>query len=59
LIPERGFLFGPQPTSVDTGLYGFVANIYFYDIDTPLKQFVVSHRNLVRHCNAIHEAVQA
>jgi glutathione S-transferase len=58
LIGERGFLFGPQPTSIDAGIYGFVANIYFYDIDTPLKQFVASHRNLVRHCNAIQQAVR-
>jgi glutathione S-transferase len=58
LIDERGFLFGPQPTSIDAGIYGFVANIYFYDIDTPLKRFVTSHRNLVRHCNAIHEMVR-
>jgi glutathione S-transferase len=57
LIGEGGFLFGPQPTSIDAGIYGFVANIYFYDIDTPLKRFVASHRDLVRHCNAIHEAV--
>jgi glutathione S-transferase len=57
LIGERGFLFGPQPASIDAGIYGFVANIYFYDIDTPLKRFVTSHSNLVRHCNAIHEAV--
>jgi glutathione S-transferase len=57
LIGERGFMFGPQPTSIDAGVYGFVANIYFYDIDTPLKQFVAAHRNLVRHCNAIHEVV--
>jgi glutathione S-transferase len=57
LIGERGFLFGPQPTSIDAAIYGFVANIYFYDIDTPLKRFVASHRDLARHCNAIHDAV--
>jgi glutathione S-transferase len=57
LLPESGFLFGPQPSSIDAGIYGFVANIYFYKIDTPLKKFVVSHPNLVRHCNAIHMAV--
>jgi glutathione S-transferase len=57
LLPENGFLFGPQPSSIDAGIYGFVANIYFYKIDTPLKKFVVSHPNLVRHCNAIHTAV--
>jgi hypothetical protein len=50
-------LHGPQPTSVDAGIYGFIANIHFYDIDTPLKQFVSSQQNLVRHCAAIHEAV--
>ena len=46
-----------SPTSIDAGIYGFIANIYFYDIDTPLKQFVVAHDNIVRHCRAIHETV--
>ena len=27
------------------------------DLDTPLKQFVVAHQNIVRHCRAIHDAV--
>ena len=48
---------GTKPTSIDAGIYGFIANIYFYAIDTPLKQFVVAHANLVRHCRTIHEAV--
>jgi len=59
LIPARGYLHGPKPTSIDAGIYGFIANIHFYDIDTPLKQFVASHQNLVRHCNAIHAAVSS
>ena len=58
LIPARGYVHGDTPTSIDAGLYGFIANIYFYDIDTPLKQFVVAHDNIVRHCRAIHEAVR-
>jgi glutathione S-transferase len=58
LIPTRGYVHGDKPTSIDAGLYGFVANIYFYDIDTPLKQFVVAHDNVVRHCRAIHEMVR-
>ena len=57
MIPATGYLHGAQATSVDAGVYGFIANIHFYDIDTPLKQFVSSHQNLVRHCAAIHEAV--
>jgi glutathione S-transferase len=57
LIPEDGFVHGAKPTSIDAGIYGFIANIYFYDIDTPLKQFVVAHDNIVRHCRTIHTLV--
>jgi glutathione S-transferase len=56
-IPESGYVHGPKPTGIDAGIYGFIANILFYDIDTPLKQFVVAHGNMVRHCRAIHDAV--
>ena len=57
LVPANGFVHGDKPTTIDAAIYGFIANIYFYDIDTPLKQFVVAHDNLVQHCRAIHEAV--
>src|SRR5215468_11090869 len=53
----EGSVHGEKPTSIDAGIYGFIANIYFYDIDTPLKRFVVAHDNIVRHCLAIHRAV--
>jgi glutathione S-transferase len=57
IIPANGYVHGATPTSIDAGIYAFIANIYFYDIDTPLKQFVVAHDNIVRHCQAIHAAV--
>jgi glutathione S-transferase len=57
LIPANGYLHGEKPTAIDAGIYGFIANIYFYDIDTPLKQFVTAHDNIARHCRAIHDAV--
>jgi glutathione S-transferase len=59
LIPARGYVHGEQPTAIDAGIYGFIANIYFYEIDTPLRQFVVARDNLVRHCRAIHERVSS
>jgi glutathione S-transferase len=59
LVPDRGYLHGPKPTSIDAGVYGFIANIFYYDIDTPLKQFVAAHHSLVRHCETIHAAVAA
>jgi hypothetical protein len=57
LMPASGYAFGPTPSSIDAGIYGFVANIYFYKIETPLKMFVASNANLVRHCNAVHASV--
>jgi hypothetical protein len=57
LVPPGGYVHGPNPTSIDAAIYGFIANIYFYDIDTPLKQFVSARQNLVRHSMAIHETV--
>jgi glutathione S-transferase len=58
LLPPSGFLFGAKPSSIDAGIYGFIANIYFYEIDTPLKRFVTSHPNIVAHCRSVHAALQ-
>jgi glutathione S-transferase len=57
LMPEQGFLFGSEPSSIDAGIYGFIANIHFFRIETPLKRFVDAEPKLVRHCHAIHAAV--
>lgn len=58
IIPPDGYVHGSAPTSIDAALYGFIANIYFYEIETPLRQFVVAHDNVVRHCRAIHSAIR-
>jgi glutathione S-transferase len=58
LLGGRAFIFGAEPRSIDAAVYGFVANIYFYDIDTPLKRFVLDRPNLVRHCQTIHAKIQ-
>lgn len=57
LIPADGYVHGAKPSSIDAGIYGFIANIHFLPIKTPLKQFVTAHPNLVRHCEAIHAAI--
>lgn len=54
MVPESGFVFGPKPSSIDAGIYGFIANIYFFEIATPLRDFVVSRPNLVAHCRSMH-----
>lgn len=57
LMPGTGYLHGVQATSIDAAIYGFIANIHFYPIDTPLKNFVTARANLVRHCMTIHAAI--
>ncbi|MCK0209869.1 glutathione S-transferase family protein [Starkeya koreensis] len=57
LVPAEGYVFGPRPARLDAAIYGFVANILFYEIDTPLRRFVQGAENLVRHCRAIHAAI--
>jgi glutathione S-transferase len=58
LVPASGYVHGASATTIDAAIYGFIANICFYDIDTPLKRFVASHDALRRHCMAIHAVVQ-
>ena len=58
LLRENAFfVHGATPTSIDAGIYGFIANILYYDIDTPLKRCVEAHPQLVRHCRAIHASI--
>lgn len=57
MLGPDGCLFGPGPSSIDAGIYGFLANIHFYPIDTPLKQFLAAHANLVGHTERIHALV--
>ena len=59
LIPRDGYLHGATPTTIDAAIYGFIANIHFYPIPTPLKQFVTGQNQIVRHCEAIHSAVES
>lgn len=49
-VPQSGYLHGAKSCSADAAIYGFIANILFYPIETPLKQFVEAQDNLVRHC---------
>ena len=57
IVPAAGFVHGERPTSVDAGIYGFIANIHYFPIPTPLKAFVDAHQNLVAHCERVHAMV--
>ena len=57
LLPKQGYMHGERPSTVDAAIYGFIANIYFYAIETPLKRYVLEHQNIVDHCCRMHAAV--
>jgi glutathione S-transferase len=57
LVPAQGYVHCASPTSIDAAIYGFIANIHFFPIPTPLKAFVSAHSNLVYHCEGIHALV--
>jgi glutathione S-transferase len=57
IVPASGFVDGERPTSADAGIYGFIANIYYFPIPTPLKAFVDAQKNLVAHCERVHAMV--
>ena len=57
LVPEAGFVHGDTPCVIDAAIYGFIANIYFLPIETPLRRLVASAAGLVRHCTQIHAAI--
>ena len=58
LLGEQPFLFGAKPHSTDCGAYGFLANSWFYPIETPLKAFIGAG-NLAPYCERLHRLVQA
>lgn len=56
-VPADGFMFGAEAGRFDAAIYGFLANIFFSDIETPLRKFVSAQGNLVRHCVMMHDLV--
>ena len=57
LLGEQPYLFGAIPHSTDCGAYGFLANSWFFAIDTPLKAFIGDSGNLAPYCERLHRLV--
>jgi glutathione S-transferase len=57
LIGETGFVFAATPSSIDAAIYGFLANIWYYPIPTPLKAFLTERPHLTGYIERVHAAV--
>ncbi|MBL7479563.1 glutathione S-transferase family protein [Legionella bononiensis] len=55
LLADNDFIFGKTVHSLDACCYGFLANIYYFDINTPLKEFIVKNAKLARYINKVRE----
>ncbi|MCF6765800.1 glutathione S-transferase family protein [Thiotrichales bacterium 19S3-7] len=44
ILSNKTFLFSNKITSLDCSCYGFLANIYYFDSDTPLKAYISQSR---------------
>ncbi|MFO1035601.1 MAG: glutathione S-transferase C-terminal domain-containing protein [Geminicoccaceae bacterium] len=55
LLTPGPFVFGNRAHSVDAALYGFLANIWFHEARTPLKQFMLDQRRLATFCETMRE----
>ena len=56
-LGNRPYLMGDHVTSVDASLYGALHNIIDSDLETPLKQEAMRHRNLVDYCDRFRREV--
>lgn len=59
LLEKKEFMFGSNPHGIDACIYGFLANIYYFQIDTPLRKFVLESKNLPQYCERFHQHIQA
>ncbi|MGH8556759.1 MAG: glutathione S-transferase family protein [Methylococcales bacterium] len=51
LLDEKPYMMGSQPTSIDAIVFGFLTNIINVPIESPVKDYAISKRNLVTYCD--------
>lgn len=52
-LGDNRFFHGDAPSSVDAIIYSIVASNYYPDVNSPLKQYVLGHKNLVSYLGRI------
>lgn len=52
-LSDKQFLFGNDVRIIDLCCYGFLANIYYFKIPTPLKEYIMSKPNIIDYIERI------
>jgi glutathione S-transferase len=55
LLGDNDFLFGGDIHSIDACCYGFLANIYYFEIETPLRKFISDETSLGQYTNRVRK----
>ncbi|CEK11725.1 glutathione S-transferase family protein [Legionella hackeliae] len=55
ILGNNRFLFGDNIHSIDACCYGFLANILYFEINTPLKEFILTQRSLKQYIDRIRQ----
>ncbi len=53
LLDNNRFIFGDKFSTIDATIYGYLANIYYFEIDTPLREYLIKNAKLTRYINNI------
>ena len=56
-LGKNDFIFGDKPHTVDAACYGFLANIFYFEIETPLKDFINKEISLKNYINRIRKSL--
>ncbi len=54
-LGEKNYFMGMKPTTIDATVYGFLINIIACPIESPLKDYVLEHKNLVEYCQRMQK----
>ncbi|CDZ76508.1 hypothetical protein BN59_00778 [Legionella massiliensis] len=58
ILGDKDFIFGGDIHSIDACCYGFLANIYYFDINTPLKNYIDAETSLGPYTNRIRKLLE-
>lgn len=56
LLGQQNYFFGEKISSIDATLFGFLANIIYPPLATPIQEYALSLENLLPYCERIFQS---
>ncbi len=53
LLADKDFFFGESVHTIDACCYGYLANIFYFDINTPIKDYILGQKKLSGYIHRI------